>query len=122
MNTGSVDVIALRGHLPTPPTFPNSGEQERHAEIHWPPVKWKNKTFAALAVMAVAKTQIHRLASGKPPKANANPALSLHQRPHKTTRPNQTLPKMVRGTEYLILGMLLWRAEGDVRKHLSRLT
>ena len=77
MATGSVDVIGIARALAYAPNLPKQWQAGKNAEIHWPPVKWKNKTFAALAVMALAKTQIHRLASGKPPNANTNPALSL---------------------------------------------
>ncbi len=77
METGTVDVIGIARALAFAPDLPKQWQAGENVEIIWPPVKWKNKTLASLAVMAVAKTQIHRLAAGKKPKANASPALSL---------------------------------------------
>jgi 2,4-dienoyl-CoA reductase-like NADH-dependent reductase (Old Yellow Enzyme family) len=46
-------------------------------DIDLPEVNWKNKTFAALAVMAVTKVQLNRVASGKTPKKEVSPFWSL---------------------------------------------
>jgi hypothetical protein len=46
-------------------------------DIDLPEVNWKNKTFAALAVMAVTKVQLNRVASGKIPKKEVSPFWSL---------------------------------------------
>jgi len=58
------------------PDLPNQW-REHELEIKLPQVNWKNKTFAALAVMSVTKVQLKRLAQGKLPKANVSPFFSL---------------------------------------------
>ncbi len=75
--TGSVDVIGIARALAYAPNLPNHWRENQNVDIHWPPVSWKNKMLAALAVMAHTKVQIHLMAIGKPPKVNANPAIAL---------------------------------------------
>ena len=77
MATGSVDVVGIARALAYAPNLPRQWQDKHNTDILWPAVNWKNKMFAALAVMAHTKTQLHRLAAGKAPKANSSPALSL---------------------------------------------
>jgi len=42
-----------------------------------PDVKWKDKTMAAIATMAITKRQLQRMGKGKAPKSNLSPVISL---------------------------------------------
>jgi 2,4-dienoyl-CoA reductase-like NADH-dependent reductase (Old Yellow Enzyme family) len=71
-----VEMLGLAQAMAFRPDLPNQW-REHELEIKLPQVNWKNKTFAALAVMAVTKVQLKRLAQGKSPKANVSPFFSL---------------------------------------------
>ena len=58
-------------------------------DIALPEVNWKNKTFAALAVMAVTKVQLNRVAGGKKPKKDVSPFWSLLADQVKTKQKTQ---------------------------------
>lgn len=59
------------------PHFARHWEQGKNTDITIPEVNWKNKTLASLATMSVTKSQLHRLANGKPVKPNISPILAL---------------------------------------------
>ncbi|MDA9064356.1 NADH:flavin oxidoreductase/NADH oxidase family protein [Pseudomonadales bacterium] len=71
-----VEMLGLAQAMAFRPDLPNQW-REHELEIKLPQVNWKNKTFAALAVMSVTKVQLKRLAQGKSPKANVSPFFSL---------------------------------------------
>ena len=71
-----VEMLGLAQAMAFRPDLPNQW-REHELEIKLPQVNWKNKTFAALAVMAVTKVQLKRLAQGKSPKANVSLFFSL---------------------------------------------
>jgi len=71
-----VDMLGVAQAMAFQPDLPKRWAKDE-LEIELPRVNWKNKTFAALAVMAVTKAQLNRLALGKSPKANISPFLSL---------------------------------------------
>ena len=71
-----VEMLGIAQAMAFQPDLPKQW-QKNELEIKLPQVNWKNKTFAALAVMAVTKAQLNRLAQGKPTKANVSPFFSL---------------------------------------------
>ena len=71
-----VEMLGLAQAMAFQPDLPNQW-RDHELEIKLPQVNWKNKTFAALAVMAITKVQLKRLAQGKSPKANVSPFFSL---------------------------------------------
>jgi hypothetical protein len=71
-----VEMLRLAQATAFQPDLPNQW-RDHELEIKLPQVNWKNKTFAALAVMAITKVQLKRLAQGKLPKANVSPFFSL---------------------------------------------
>ena len=44
---------------------------------HIPEVKWKDKTLSGLAVMALVKQQLRRVAAGKSAKTSASPIWAI---------------------------------------------
>jgi 2,4-dienoyl-CoA reductase-like NADH-dependent reductase (Old Yellow Enzyme family) len=71
-----VDMLGLAQAMAFRPDLPNQW-RGHELEIKLPQVNWKNKTLAALAVMAVTKAQLKRVAQGKSPKSNVSPFFSL---------------------------------------------
>lgn len=71
-----VEMLGIAQAMAFQPDLPKQW-QKNELEIKLPQVNWKNKTFAALAVMAVTKAQLNRLALGKSPKSNISPFFSL---------------------------------------------
>jgi 2,4-dienoyl-CoA reductase-like NADH-dependent reductase (Old Yellow Enzyme family) len=71
-----VEMLGLAQAMAFRPDLPNQW-RDHELEIKLPQVNWENKTFAALAVMAVTKVQLKRLAQGKSTKANVSPFFSL---------------------------------------------
>jgi 2,4-dienoyl-CoA reductase-like NADH-dependent reductase (Old Yellow Enzyme family) len=71
-----VEMLGIAQAMAFQPDLPKQW-QKNELEIRLPQVNWKNKTFAALAVMAITKAQLNRLALGKSPKANVSPFFSL---------------------------------------------
>lgn len=69
-----VAVAGIATALAIEPNLPQrwqAGEQQLSAEL--PPIRWKNKTLAALAYMATVKFQMRRLSHGKASKPNVSP-------------------------------------------------
>jgi hypothetical protein len=71
-----VDMLGIAQAMAFRPDLPNQW-RDHELEIKLPQVNWKNKTLAALAVMAVTKAQLKRVAQGKSPKSNVSPFFSL---------------------------------------------
>jgi len=72
----SVSMLGIARGMAFQPDLPNRW-QSGEFDISLPEVNWKNKTFAALAVMAVTKVQLNRVAAGKKPKKGVSPFWSL---------------------------------------------
>jgi len=56
---------------------PSEWQQEQSLEVTLPSLSWKNKTLAALGMMAITKAQLNRLANGKSPKLKLNPVVTI---------------------------------------------
>lgn len=72
----AVAMLGIARGMAFQPDLPNRWRAGEF-DIALPEVNWKNKTFAALAVMAVTKVQLNRVAGGKKPKKDVSPFWSL---------------------------------------------
>lgn len=72
----AVAMLGIARGMAFQPDLPNRWRAGEF-DIALPEVNWKNKTFAALAVMAVTKVQLNRVAAGKAPKKEVSPFWSL---------------------------------------------
>lgn len=72
-----VDLIGVARALAFAPDLPNAWKRPEGLDVAMPEVTWKNRAMASLAVMALAKAQINRLASGKAPARKLSPLLTL---------------------------------------------
>jgi len=72
-----VDMVGIGRALAFSPALPNLWKESPKAQAVLPKVKWKDKTMAALATMAITKRQFRRMGKGKKPKTNSSPARSL---------------------------------------------
>ena len=59
------------------PDLPSAWQQGEKLNVVLPSVNWKNKTLAALAVMAITKAQLRRLSKGQSPNINMSPVLTV---------------------------------------------
>ena len=80
----SVQVLGLARALAFQPDLPNQWKSGNAVAVRLPEISWKKKILAALAVMAVTKAQLNRMALGKPPKWGLNPAWALFMEQLKT--------------------------------------
>ena len=71
-----VEMLGIARGLAFQPDLPNIWRRQEFS-IALPTVNWKNKVLAALAVMAVTKYQLGRLAQGQSPRPTVNPVLAL---------------------------------------------
>lgn len=71
-----VKVLGLARGLAFNPDLPNLWKVGQTSAVELPKINWSSKTLASLALMSVSKTQLKRLASGKPPKINVSPLLA----------------------------------------------
>jgi hypothetical protein len=72
--------IAMAGiatALAIQPDLPNAWKAGRDPRPLLPPVLWKNKALASLALMAMVKHQLHRLSRGASPAPNVSPVMAL---------------------------------------------
>ena len=78
-----IDMIGIARALAFEPQLVNDWQHGRSLVVDLPSLKWKNKTFAALGMMAITKDQLNCLSKGKPlakkgsPKLRANPILAI---------------------------------------------
>lgn len=82
-----VAVAGIATALAIEPALPQrwqAGEQQLSAEL--PPIRWKNKSLAALAYMATVKFQMRRLSCGGVTKPNVSPLRALLAEQLKTAR------------------------------------
>lgn len=81
-----VAMAGIATALAVRPDLPNAWRAGRHPAAELPPIGWKNKTLASLAVMAVVKHQLERLAQGRAPQRGVSPAWALLVGQVKTAR------------------------------------
>lgn len=81
-----VKVLGLGRGLAFNPDLPNLWKAGQSSSVDLPEIKWSSKTLASLALMSVSKTQLKRLASGKPPKISVSPLLATLSDQLKTRR------------------------------------
>jgi 2,4-dienoyl-CoA reductase-like NADH-dependent reductase (Old Yellow Enzyme family) len=71
-----IAVVGIARALALAPDLPQQW-RDGAADIALAPVNWKNKTLAGLATMAVAKSQLRRMARGRAPDPGLSPLLAL---------------------------------------------
>lgn len=84
----SVDMIGIARAFAYAPKLPKDWAVDGEG-VDLPEVKFKNKLLAALGMMSLTKTQLHRMADGKAPKPKATAVLSIikdHLRLSKKTK------------------------------------
>lgn len=59
------------------PDLPNAWRKPEGQDVVLPEVTWKNRSLAGLAVMALTKAQLNRLAAGKAPARKLSPLLTV---------------------------------------------
>ncbi len=72
-----VDMVGIGRALAFSPDLPAVWKTSPDAIATLPDVKWKDKTMAAIATMAITKRQLQRMGKGKAPKSNLSPLISL---------------------------------------------
>jgi len=72
-----VDMVGIGRALAFSPDLPSLWKTSPDAIAALPDVKWKDKTMAAIATMAITKRQLQRMGKGKAPKSNLSPLISL---------------------------------------------
>jgi 2,4-dienoyl-CoA reductase-like NADH-dependent reductase (Old Yellow Enzyme family) len=72
-----VAMVGIGSALAFNPDLPNRWKTSPDAKAVIPSVKWKDKTMAAVATMAIIKRQLQRMGKGKAPKSNLSPVISL---------------------------------------------
>jgi len=72
-----VAMVGLGRALAFSPALPNLWKEFPLTQAVIPEVKWKDKTLAGVATMAIAKRQLQRMGKGKKPKENSSAIVSL---------------------------------------------
>jgi len=72
-----VDMVGIGRALAFSPDLPAVWKTSPDSMAILPDVKWKDKTMAAIATMAITKRQLQRMGKGKAPKLNLSPLISL---------------------------------------------
>lgn len=75
--TSGVDMVGIGTALAIDPYLPRDWRQGKDNAPILPPITWKNKTLASLAVMAAVKYQLQRLSKGSNPKPSVAPLRAL---------------------------------------------
>ena len=75
--TSGISLVGMASALAYTPDLPNQWQQGNLIEGHIPDVSWQDKTLKGLAVMALVKSQLKRIAVGKLPKTKSSPFLAL---------------------------------------------
>jgi 2,4-dienoyl-CoA reductase-like NADH-dependent reductase (Old Yellow Enzyme family) len=68
-----IDMVGIATALAIDPQLPLEWREGKDRDPQLPPIRWKNKTLASLAYMAVVKLQMHRLGRGRKPKPGVSP-------------------------------------------------
>lgn len=72
-----VAMVGIGRALAFSPDLPNKWKTIPDCQAILPNVKWKDKTMASIATMAITKRQLQRMGKGKAPKSNLSPLISL---------------------------------------------
>jgi len=72
-----VDMVGIGRALAFTPDLAELWKTSPDCRAILPNVKWKDKTLAAIATMAITKRQLQRMGKGKTPKSNSSPFVSL---------------------------------------------
>lgn len=72
-----VAMVGIASAFAFEPKLAEKWKGDEALDVHIPSVGWRNKAYASLAKMALVKLQLRRLGSGRQPKPNASPLLSL---------------------------------------------
>lgn len=75
--TENIDLVGIASAMAFTPNLVNAWTTKPDLVGFIPNVEWKNKTFAALATMAIVRRQLQRLGKSKQPKLNSSPFFSL---------------------------------------------
>ena len=73
----NIDLVGIASAMAFQPDLANAWRKTPDLAGFIPNVNWKNKTFAALATMAIVRRQLQRLGKSKQPKLNSSPLFSL---------------------------------------------
>ncbi|MEM7545227.1 MAG: NADH:flavin oxidoreductase/NADH oxidase family protein [Pseudomonadota bacterium] len=81
-----VSVLGIARALAFEPDLPNHWRKGEVPAVFVPEVRWRSKPLSGLAVMAVAKAQLERLAVGQDPKPSIWPVRALIEERLRTAR------------------------------------
>lgn len=73
----NIDLVGIASAMAFQPDLVNAWRKSPGLVAFIPNVHWKNKTFAALATMAIVRRQLQRLGKSKQPKPSSSPLFSL---------------------------------------------
>lgn len=86
LSDAGVDMIGVARAMAANPSLPADWKAGDNLETYLPQVEWKNKGFAGLAKMAMAKAQLAAMSKGKQPKRQPHPMFSLIKGQMKTKK------------------------------------
>lgn len=81
-----IALVGIATALALDPNLPNDWRSGKDTSAELPPITWKNKAFAAMAYMALVKTQMRRLSLGKTPQPGISPLWALIAQQLKSAR------------------------------------
>ncbi|MDC0886646.1 NADH:flavin oxidoreductase/NADH oxidase family protein [Altererythrobacter sp.] len=81
-----VDMLGIARALAADPFLPRHWQDQQNVVAELPQVDWKNQSMSALAVMALTKAQIERMARGKTPGDGGSPAIALAADQYRAAR------------------------------------
>lgn len=81
-----VEVLGIGRAMAYVPDLPDQWKAGKMPEVALPEVKWKNRTMAGIATMALTKRQLDRMSDGKAPVFRVSPLLTLIRDQMKTKK------------------------------------
>lgn len=88
-----VAMVGIASAMAFEPTLPQKWKNDESLNVDIPKVGWRNRSMAGLANMALIKTQLRRIGSGRAPKPDFNPllaAIGQHLRTKRRTKQYRT--------------------------------
>ncbi len=76
-NGFGVEILGIARAFAADPALPNHWQTQYNSDVALPEVTWSNQTLGALAVMALTKAQLERMAKGKTPGDGGSPLMAL---------------------------------------------
>lgn len=73
----NVKMLGIARALAFRPQLANDWQNNQNPDVELPEINWKKKALGSLAVMAITKAQLARLAVCKAPKLALNPVFAL---------------------------------------------